>query len=150
MSAGKPRAERLVAHDVITKGWMSPAYKEFREYAPGLCADKTEGYVTLLELVFDELALDLPGLYGNVGLTRLFPIPPATLRSVIEALNDKALDTAWTDDTTLGWVYGGVAASEQPGPPVAVYLQEAWLDSGCGERSRGSGRAASGVAGVKG
>jgi hypothetical protein len=105
MSAGKPRPERLVAHDVITKGWMSPAYKEFREYAPGLCGDKTEGYVTLLSLVFDELALDLPGLYGNVGLTRLFPIPPATLRSVVEALNEKELDSAWTDDTTLGWVY---------------------------------------------
>ena len=105
MSASKPRAERLVAHDVITKGWMSPAYKEFREYAPGLCGDKTEGYVTLLSLVFDELALDLSGLYGNIGLTRLFPIPPATLRSVVEALNEKELDSAWTDDTTLGWVY---------------------------------------------
>lgn len=105
MSAGKKRSERLVAHDVITKGWMSPAYKEFREVAPALCEDETEGFVTLLELVFDELSFDLPGLYGNVGLTRLFPIPPATLRSVIESLNDPALDSAWTDDTTLGWVY---------------------------------------------
>jgi len=105
MSAGKKRSERLVAHDVITKGWMSPAYKEFREVAPALCEDETEGFVTVLELVFDELSFDLPGLYGNVGLTRLFPIPPATLRSVIESLNDPALDSAWTDDTTLGWVY---------------------------------------------
>lgn len=105
LSAGKKRPERLVAHDVITKGWMSPAYKEFREVAPALCGDETEGFVTLLELVYDELSFDLPGLFGNVGLTRLFPIPPATLRSVIEALNDPALDSAWTDDTTLGWVY---------------------------------------------
>ncbi|MEP7119431.1 MAG: BREX-6 system adenine-specific DNA-methyltransferase PglX [Byssovorax sp.] len=105
MSAGKPRAERLVAHDVITKGWMSPAYKEFREYAPALCEDKSLGYSTLLELVFAELALDLPGLFGNVGLTRLFPIPPAMLRLVVDALNEPALASAWTDDTTLGWVY---------------------------------------------
>lgn len=105
LSAGRPRGERLAAHDVVTKGWQSPAYNEFRAFAPALCDDATEGYSTLLGLVFDELALDLPGLYGDVGLTRLFPVPPATLRAVIEALNDPELETAWTDDTTLGWVY---------------------------------------------
>jgi hypothetical protein len=105
LSAGRPRAERLVAHDVVTRGWQSPAYREFREFAPALCDDVTEGYAALLEMVFEELALDLPGLYGDVGLTRLFPVPPATLRELVEALNDPALDSAWTDDTTLGWVY---------------------------------------------
>src|SRR5690606_34809313 len=52
-----------------------------------------------------ELALELPGVFGNVGLTRLFPVPAATLRQAIEALNEPALDSAWGDDTTLGWVY---------------------------------------------
>jgi hypothetical protein len=75
LSAGRPRPERLVAHDVVTKGWQSPAYREFREFAPALCGDPTEGYASLLELVFAELALDLPGLYGPVGLTRLLPVP---------------------------------------------------------------------------
>jgi hypothetical protein len=41
------------------------------------------------------------GLFGNVGLTRLFPLPPATLRSVIETLNEPVLDAAWSDDTTF-------------------------------------------------
>ena len=65
----------------------------------------TEGYATLLGLVFAELAHDLPGLFGDVGLTRLFPLPARTLRDLVEALNDPALDSAWSDDTTLGWVY---------------------------------------------
>lgn len=95
---------------VLTGGWRSKAYNEFRrDFAPALCVngttDATEGYATLLQLVFDELAIDLPGLFGDVGLTRLFPIPPATLREVVERLDDAGLASAWTDDTTLGWVY---------------------------------------------
>ncbi|WP_437320722.1 BREX-6 system adenine-specific DNA-methyltransferase PglX [Sorangium sp. So ce385] len=94
---------------VVTGGWNSKGYREFREFAPALCADgttdATEGYATLLQLVFDELAVDLPGVFGDVGLTRLFPIPAATLRDVIERLDAPGLASAWTDDTTLGWVY---------------------------------------------
>ncbi len=94
---------------VVTGGWNSRGYREFREFAPTLCTngttDATEGYATLLQLLFDELAADLPGLYGDVGLTRLFAVPPAMLREVIERLDDPGLASAWTDDTTLGWVY---------------------------------------------
>jgi hypothetical protein len=94
---------------VLTGGWSSRGYREFREFAPALCAnaaaDATEGYATLLQLLFDELAVELPGLFGDVGLTRLLPIPAATLREVVERLDDPGLATAWTDDTTLGWVY---------------------------------------------
>jgi hypothetical protein len=94
---------------VLAGGWNSKGYREFREFAPTLCTngttDATEGFATLLQLLFDELAVDLPGLFGDVGLTRLFPIPAATLRDVVERLDDPELVTAWTDDTTLGWVY---------------------------------------------
>ncbi len=94
---------------VVTGGWNSKGYREFRGFAPALCTngltDATEGYATLLQLVFDELAIDLPGLFGDVGLTRLFPIPASLLREVVERLDDRGLASAWTDDTTLGWVY---------------------------------------------
>ena len=90
---------------VVTAGWSSRGYREFREFAPGLTADETEGYATLLQLVFDELAEDLPGLFGGVALTSLLPVPASTLREVIERLDDPGLASAWSDDTTLGWVY---------------------------------------------
>ena len=90
---------------VVTGGWNSGGYRAFREFAPDLLDDETEGYATLLQLVFDELAVDLPGLFGDVGLTKLFPMPAATLREVVTQLDDAALASAWTDDTTLGWVY---------------------------------------------
>ena len=95
----------LAKHQIVTGGWSSKGYREFREFGPGLFDDETEGYATLLQIVFDDLAVDLPGLFGEVGLTRLFPVPPATLREVVTKLDAKELESAWTDDTTLGWVY---------------------------------------------
>ena len=94
----------LLRNKVVTGGWSSPAYREFRDFAPDLCKDDTEGYSFLLSLLYDELALDLPGLFGKVGLTELFPIPASTLRAVVDALDALDPDT-WRDDTTLGWVY---------------------------------------------
>ncbi|MFM7425260.1 MAG: BREX-6 system adenine-specific DNA-methyltransferase PglX [Elainella sp.] len=90
---------------IVTGGWQSNGYREFRDFAPDLCRDETEGFGTLLQLLYDELSLEMPGLFGRVRLSSLFPIPASTLRAVIEALNDPALQDAWLDDTTLGWVY---------------------------------------------
>ena len=90
---------------VLTGGWDSSGYREFRDFAPDLCKDGSEGYDFLLSLVYDELAMELPGLFGRVGLTDLFPVPVSVLRQVVDALNEKVLAGAWLDDTTLGWVY---------------------------------------------
>ena len=85
--------------------WQSSGYRGFRDFASALCGDESGGYAALLALVFDELAVDLPGVFGDVGVTRLLPVPPDVLREVLERLDDPALASAWTDPTTLGWVY---------------------------------------------
>jgi hypothetical protein len=96
----------LIKPALVSGGWDSAAYRdEFVHYSHALQGDDTRGYAALLELLYAELALDLPGLFGPVGLTQLFPVPAASLREVIAALNEKALDRAWGDDMTLGWVY---------------------------------------------
>ena len=89
---------------VLTGGWMSKGYQEFQRVAQALCEDETQGMAPLLDLLFAELAVALPGLFGDVGLTSLLPVPAATLRQVIEAL-DQVPSEAWCDDLTLGWVY---------------------------------------------
>jgi hypothetical protein len=66
---------------------------------------ESEGYAFLLQLIFEELALELPGLYGSVGVADLIPFGAATLRHCVEALDAPELATCWTDDMTLGWVY---------------------------------------------
>ena len=90
---------------MLTGGWSSKGYRDFRELAPALCKDASQGYQSLLELVFGELSQELPGLFGPVGLTALVPMPPETLRHMVELLDEPVLESCWSDDLTLGWVY---------------------------------------------
>lgn len=92
---------------LLSGGWSSKAYLEFRSHAPALADvdDEYEGLGFLLRLLFDELAVDLPGLYGERPLDRYFALSPAALREVVAVMNEPALASAWEDDTTLGWVY---------------------------------------------
>ncbi len=106
---------------VITGVLSSQGYTDFRELAPALVghgqsdegdSDDSQGYALLLSMVFDELALDLPGLFGREGLAELVPMPWSALRMVLEALDDPELTppddpqaSCWTDNMTLGWVY---------------------------------------------
>ncbi len=91
---------------LVTGAWESRGFKEFRELAPGLVrGDRSEGYAYLLQLVFEDLATELPGLYGHAGVGELIPVPVDTWRHVVETLDDTALKDCWTDDMTLGWVY---------------------------------------------
>jgi hypothetical protein len=106
MEAPGPSDRPLRVPAVVTGGWESRAYLDFRQLAPGIVRDdETEGYAFLLRLVFEDLATELPGLYGTAGVADLIPVPAATLRHVIDALNAEALESCWADDMTLGWVY---------------------------------------------
>lgn len=81
----------LIKPALVTGGWQSPGYRELRDFATDLLKDETEGYGMLLQLLYDELALDLPGLFGDVGITALIPIPASMLRAVIDALDNPEL-----------------------------------------------------------
>src|SRR5439155_17277687 len=59
MEAPGPSGEPLRAPAVLTGGWESPGYKDFRDLAKDLVADETEGYAFLLRLTFEDLAIEL-------------------------------------------------------------------------------------------
>lgn len=101
-----PSCQPLRKPALIKGGWGSTAYQDFRDLARGVVRDDpTEGFGFLLQLVFEELAEDLPGLFGSAGIGDLIPIPPATLRHAVDELNKDELESCWADDMTLGWVY---------------------------------------------
>ena len=107
---GQMEALGLVRIPVFTGGINSKGFQEFREFAPALSAESDESYPFLLHLAFEELALDLPGLFGQTGLTGLLPMPTSTLRHLIDTLQADNLSSSerlglWRDDTLLGWVY---------------------------------------------
>jgi hypothetical protein len=92
--------------DLVAKGWNSAAYKSFRYFSQEIVrGEESEGYSVLLQMVFDDLAIDMPGLYGNSGISDLIPVPTKTLRAVVDAFAATELESCWTDDMTLGWVY---------------------------------------------
>ena len=101
-----PSNQPLRKPALIKGGWNSRAYQDFRDLARGVVRDDpTEGFGFLLQLVCEELAEDLPGLFGSAGIADLIPIQAATLRHAVEELNKEELETCWSDDMTLGWVY---------------------------------------------
>ena len=72
MEAQPARGEPLRGPAVVTGGWESRGYKDFRTLAPSLVRhDTTEGYALLLGLVFEDLATELPGIFGSAGLADL-------------------------------------------------------------------------------
>ena len=101
-----PSGQPLRKPALIKGGWGSTAYQDFRDLARGVVRDDpTEGFGFLLQLVCEELAEDLPGLFGSAGIADLIPIPAATLRFAVDELNQEDLKSCWADDMTLGWIY---------------------------------------------
>ena len=94
---------------LVTGGTESRAYRDFKALAPAIeSVDDSEGYALLLDLLFRELAVELPGLFGDHGAAaalRLIRVPGYVLREVIKRLDTRALESCWHDDMTLGWVY---------------------------------------------
>jgi hypothetical protein len=63
------------------------------------------GYRLYLELLFDDLGRALGVLFDRTLPTSiLFPTQPC-LQQVLALLNDPALEPAWAEDETIGWVY---------------------------------------------
>ncbi|MCP4646760.1 MAG: SAM-dependent methyltransferase, partial [bacterium] len=64
-----------------------------------------QGFAFILQQVWDQLALELPALFEFNEIHECVPIPGPTLLWLIQELNQEDLQEAWTDDTTLGWLY---------------------------------------------
>ena len=101
----------LLRSKVLIGGWSSPGYKDFRDFAPEIRHLEGEGFPFLMQLIFEELSLELPGLFGPVGLEEFLPISVAMWRDAVntleakEELSEEDRRGLWQDDTLLGWVY---------------------------------------------
>ena len=64
-----------------------------------------ETYRMYLFSLMDEFAVDLPVLFDRFSPQgRLFP-REAVLLKLLELINDAEVDSLWTEDETIGWIY---------------------------------------------
>jgi hypothetical protein len=98
--------ERDFIAESVGSGFESAGFRVYDRVAGSDVGETTyERYRVYLECLFDELSRDLGVLfdrYAPEGL--LFPREEA-LDDVLDALTDEAVDAAWTEDETIGWIY---------------------------------------------
>jgi hypothetical protein len=85
---------------------QSKGFSQFTLLSPeAMRAQPDGGYRLYLELLFNDLGQVLGVLFDRtLPVSILFPGRPC-LQQVLALLNDPALEPAWAEDETIGWVY---------------------------------------------
>ncbi len=97
--------ERGIIVESVGGGFSSKAFKTFSEVAYSGLGDAYHRYRTFVRCLFDELAVDLGGLFDrNSPYGLLFPREDVLIR-LFELLNGPDLKPLWREDETIGWVY---------------------------------------------
>lgn len=97
---------RALIQPSIGAGERSKGFQQFGLLSPEATrAQPDGGYRLYLELLFDDLAGALGVLFDrSLPPSILFP-SQACLQQVLALLNDPALEPAWGEDETIGWIY---------------------------------------------
>ncbi|HSH60361.1 MAG TPA: DNA methyltransferase [Acidimicrobiales bacterium] len=105
LAALRMAEERGLIVGAVGKGLESDGFRIFESIANGALGGRAATYRAFLELLYDELALDLPLLFDRGEPTsRIFP-GERCLEDVLALLDDPALAHLWSEDETIGWIY---------------------------------------------
>lgn len=90
----------------VGQGEHSRGFRQFALLSPeALRGEPGGGYRLYLELLFDDLAQALGVIFDCTAPTSILFPTQTCLREVLTLLNDPALESAWAEDETIGWVY---------------------------------------------
>ena len=97
---------RALLQPSVGAGDQSKGFQQFSMISPeAMRAQSDGGYRLYLELLFDDLGQALGVLFDRTLPTSiLFPTQPC-LHEVLGLINDPALEPAWAEDETIGWIY---------------------------------------------
>ncbi|MCL6478737.1 MAG: BREX-1 system adenine-specific DNA-methyltransferase PglX [Peptococcaceae bacterium] len=97
-------ARKLISES-ISRYTESAGFKLFKRVCPEVCrGHDDEGYRVYLELIFDEMAADVPDLFDR-GLPYSIVFPSSGVLKNVIGLFNQAPPDIWLEDETLGWVY---------------------------------------------
>ncbi len=89
----------------VGNGYLAKGFQLYARLIGTGLGETGEAYATYLQSVFDELALDLPGLFGRYAPQgRLFPREPVLLQ-ILNLINHGEIEPLWAEDETIGWIY---------------------------------------------
>ena len=89
----------------VGNGYQAKGFQLYARLAGTGLGETGDAYRVYLQSVFDEFALDLPGLFDRFSPQgRLFPREAALLQ-VLALINHGEIEPLWAEDETIGWVY---------------------------------------------
>ncbi|TCU21805.1 hypothetical protein EV130_110149 [Rhizobium azibense] len=89
----------------VGNGYQAKGFQLYARLIGTGLGETGEAYAVYLQSVFDELALDLPGLFGRFAPQgRLFPREPVLLQ-ILNLINHGEIEPLWAEDETIGWIY---------------------------------------------
>ncbi|WP_327211620.1 Eco57I restriction-modification methylase domain-containing protein [Rhizobium ruizarguesonis] len=89
----------------VGNGYQAKGFQLYARLAGTALGETGDAYGVYLQSVFDEFALDLPGLFDRFSPQgRLFP-REAVLLQVLTLINHDEIEPLWAEDETIGWVY---------------------------------------------
>lgn len=91
--------------ETVGNGFQAKGFQLYSRLAGTGLGETGDAYRVYLQSVFDELSLDLPGLFDRYSPQgRLFPREPALLQ-VLALINHGEINPLWVEDETIGWIY---------------------------------------------
>ena len=89
----------------VGNGYQAKGFQLYARLAGTGLGETGDAYRVYLQSVFDEFALDLPGLFDRFSPQgRLFPREAALLQ-VLVLINHGEIEPLWAEDETIGWIY---------------------------------------------
>jgi len=89
----------------IAKAYQSKGFQLYARLAGSALGETGETYRMYLFSLMDEFAVDLPVLFDRFSPQgRLFPREAALLK-LLELINDVEIESLWSEDETIGWIY---------------------------------------------
>jgi hypothetical protein len=91
--------------ETVGNGFQAKGFQLYARLAGTGLGETGDAYRVYLQSVFDELSLDLPGLFARYSPQgRLFPREAALLQ-VLALINHGEIEPLWAEDETIGWIY---------------------------------------------
>ena len=113
LSALKMMESREILVESVSKGIQSEGFRMYHRVAGNSLGDTNETYRCFLFSIFDHFTAELPVLFDrNSPQSSLFP-GDQTLARVLEKINQPELESFWSEDETIGWIYQYFNSAEE-------------------------------------